>query len=191
MNLNLTDRTIVNPMRKSVVIFLLFVLSKGLFAQQWNQEDEKTNVTFTIKNFGILVKGNFNSSNIQTNLTCKDLKKSYINAVVVVNSIDTGIKSRDRHLLNREYFNAVEHKKVSLNSTRIQENKDGSLLLEATLKIKEFVKKIAIPLEISETDSSIKIRTDFVVNRQDFDIGKRPSVLSDKVKVHVEFSGTK
>lgn len=181
----------VNPMRKSVVIFLLFFLSKGLFAQQWNQEDEKTKVTFTIKNFGILVTGNFNSSNIQTNLTCKDLKKSYINAVVVVNSIDTGIKSRDRHLLNREYFNAVEHKKISLNSTGVQENKDGSLLLEATLKIKEFVKKIAIPLEISETDSSIKIRTGFVVNRQDFDIGKQLFVMSDKVKVYVEFSGTK
>ena len=90
MNLNLTDRTMVNPMRKSVLIFLLFFLSKGLFAQQWNQEDEKTNVTFTIKNFGILVTGNFNSSNIQTNLTCKDLKKSYINAEVVVNSIAAG-----------------------------------------------------------------------------------------------------
>ena len=93
-------------MLKKTVVFLLLIITSSLSSQEWTQDNEQTKVLFIIKNFGISVDGVFNKATIKTNFNYKDLSNSYINAVVMVNSISTGIDGRDKHLLEEDYFDA-------------------------------------------------------------------------------------
>ena len=89
-------------MLKKTVVFLLLIITSSLSSQEWTQDNEQTKVLFIIKNFGISVDGGFSKVTIKTNFNYKDLSNSYINAVVMVNSIYTGIGARDKHLLEED-----------------------------------------------------------------------------------------
>lgn len=178
-------------MLKKTVVFLLLIFTSALFSQEWTQDNEQTTVLFTIKNFGISVDGVFNKATIKTNFNYKDLSNSYINAVVMVNSISTGIDGRDKHLLEEDYFDAINYTKIRLESSKIEENTDGDLLLFATLSIKGITKKIEIPIDVSEKNSTLILSASMTLNRKDFNVGGRSFVLSNNVKIQVEYSAIK
>jgi hypothetical protein len=54
----------------------------------------------------------------------------------MVNSIYTGIGARDKHLLEAEYFDAINYTKIILESSKIEQNTNGDLILFAALSIK-------------------------------------------------------
>ena len=96
---------------------LLLLTTSMVSSQEWIQDNNKTSVLFKIKNFGLTVDGGFKTSVIKTNLDTKDLSNSYINATIIVNSIFTGIEARDKHLLETDYFDALNHEKITLKSS--------------------------------------------------------------------------
>ena len=85
-----------------VLLMIMVTIGKG-YAQEWNQDNLKTSVTFKIKNFGITVNGRFHNIDVKTNLDTDKLSESYLNAFIAVPSIATGIEDRDKHLLEEEY----------------------------------------------------------------------------------------
>jgi len=178
-------------MLKKTVVFLLLIITSSLSSQEWTQDNEQTKVLFIIKNFGISVDGGFNKATIKTNFNFKDLSNSYINAVVMVNSIYTGIGARDKHLLEAEYFDAINYTKIILESSKIEQNTNGDLILFAALSIKGIKKKIEIPIDVSENNSTLTLSTLITLNRKNFNVGGRSFVLSNNVKIQVEYSATK
>jgi polyisoprenoid-binding protein YceI len=116
-------------------IVACFFLSTPFFmiAQEWKQDTSKTKVVFEIRNLGLNVDGNFNEVKINTNLTSNQLQESYINAVIVVKSISTGIESRDEHILKEDYFDEKKYQKIVLKSTKIKKNEANETLLFAEL----------------------------------------------------------
>lgn len=178
-------------MLKKTVVFLLLIFTSTLSSQEWTQNSEQTTVLFTIKNFGISVDGVFNNATIKTNFNYKDLSNSYINAIVMVNSISTGIDGRDKHLLEEDYFDAINYTKIRLESSKIEENTHGDLILFAMLSIKGVTKKIEIPIDVSEKNSTLILSASMTLNRKDYNVGGRSFVLSNNVKIQVEYSAIK
>jgi len=177
-------------MKKAFLFLFLFALLSA-HAQEWNQDNSQTQVTFKIKNFGVNVDGDFSDVKIQTNFDSDNLSGSYINATIQVISISTGIKKRDEHILEEGYFDEPKHKEIKLSSSTIEKKEDGTYEMTADLTIKETTKKMIIPLEISETDNSITIKSNFQVNRRDFKVGGGSMIMSKKVKIEVQYVGTK
>ena len=54
--------------------------SISISSQEWNQKTKQTKITFTIKNFGLNVDGDFSKIKINTNFNSKNLFESYINS---------------------------------------------------------------------------------------------------------------
>ena len=160
-------------------------------SQEWIQDNNKTSVLFKIKNFGLTVDGGFKTSVIKTNLDTKDLSNSYINATIIVNSIFTGIEARDKHLLETDYFDALNHEKMILKSTKLRKDKNGNITLFASLSIKGIIKEMEIPLEVFEDNSMLTLKASMLVNRKNFNVGGRSILLSNNVKIQVEYSATK
>ena len=160
-------------------------------SQEWIQDNNKTSVLFQIKNFGITVDGGFKTIDIKTNLDTKDLSNSYINATIIVNSIFTGIETRDKHLLEPDYFDALNHEKIILKSTKLRKDKNGNITLFASLSIKGIIKEMEIPLEVFEDNSTLVLKASMFVNRKNFSVGGRSILLSNNVKIQVEYSATK
>ncbi|MFY0602370.1 MAG: YceI family protein [Flavobacteriaceae bacterium] len=171
------------------LIFLMFI-SFG-YSQDWNQKKNQTKVVFKIKNFGLTVDGDFSSVVIKTNFDASNLKQSYITATIPVKSISTGNKSRDKHLLKKDYFNESNFKNITLKSTKISKNVDGIFILYADLTIKGKVEKVEIPMQISKIDSTLSIKANFQINRKIFNVGGGSFILSKTVKIQVTYSGTK
>jgi polyisoprenoid-binding protein YceI len=178
-------------MFKKIVLFVLLSTVFHISAQEWSQDKTQTNVVFIIRNFGVNVDGNFSDVKIATNFNSKELKESYINAEIVVKSISTGIESRDNHILKAAYFDEKNHQNIYLKSSKIEKNKTGEMILFATLKIKGITKKLEFPLVIIEDEKSVKITSNFLINRKDFNIDGGGFVVSKTVKVQVEFHGNK
>lgn len=178
-------------MYKSFVV--LVVLCSTLFAQaqEWKQDSAHTKVTFKIKNMGIVVDGHFNTISINTNFNINALEHSYLNATLQVASLETGMESRDRHLFKADFFNVDTFKTIQLVGTKITKTKSGTYELEGMLTMKNTTKKVYLPLVISQTETTLDIRSSFELNRRDYAIGGGAFILSKKVKVEVLFKATK
>lgn len=160
-------------------------------AQEFTQNSEKTKVTFKIKNFGVNVDGDFSQIVIRTNFNSNNLDESYINANIAVKSIDTGIESRDEHILEEDYFDEPNHKYITLKSTKIEKKANGTYQMTANLTIKGTTRSIEVPITFQETDDVIMIQSNFEINRKDFKVGGGSFIMSKKVKIQVEYTGTK
>lgn len=178
-------------MKKILLIFIVMGFSNPFYAQQLQQNNEETEVTFKIKNFGFAVDGKFDAVTITSIFNKKALHTSFILAQLKVASIDTDSKKRDEHLLESDYFDAEKYPDITLQSTSITPISSNDYTLKADVTIKGITKHIEIPIEIVATDTTVIMKTDFVVNRLDFEVGEKSWVLSDKVKVHVTYTAKK
>jgi polyisoprenoid-binding protein YceI len=176
-------------LKKKLVLLLL--TTSMVSSQEWIQDNNKTSVLFQIKNFEIKVDGGFKTIDIKTNLDTKDLSNSYINATIIVNSIFTGIEARDEHLLETDYFDAVNHKKIILKSSKLTKDINDNISLFGKLSIKGIIEEMEIPLEVFEDSSTIVLKASMMVNRKNFSVGGRSILLSNNVKIQVEYSATK
>jgi len=172
---------------KFSIIFCLTFLT--LSAQEIAQTS--ASVDFKIKNMGFNVDGTFNDVTISTNFNLSDLENSYINGVIKVSSIDTDNKKRDKHLRNEDYFEVEKYSTIKLISTKIEKKSTSKYQLTAKLTIKKTTKTITIPLEVKQTSNSITIKSNFSINRLNYGVGESSWVMSDIVKIQVNFSGKK
>ncbi|NRB59633.1 MAG: YceI family protein [Winogradskyella sp.] len=147
---------------------------------------QKTNsIDFVIKNLGVNVDGHFNSFEINTQFNTKgDLVSIY--GKVEVKSIETGIESRDEHLLKEDYFHQSKYQYIILESTSMTKNDDNTYSVLATLTIKGKTKNISIPLTLERQQNRIFIASAFEINRKDFGVGGSSFILGKTVKVQVK-----
>ncbi|WP_282042095.1 YceI family protein [Winogradskyella flava] len=164
-------------MKIRFVVAFLVCLSLTGFAQ-------KSSVDFEIKNVGITVDGHFNTFVINVELGSNAELKT-ISGKITASSIETGIDSRDEHLLEEDYFHVEKHKYITLKSTSITKTSPSKYSVKATLSIKGKTKNITIPVMIQKVDGGHKFTSDFEINRRDFDVGGGSFVMSKTVKIYV------
>ena len=169
---------------KKLLFISLFILSIfNLRAQQWSQNKTETKVDFKIKNFGVYVTGSFSEVDIVSNFNSSNIDNSYINAIIKVSSINTGNVKRDEHLFKEDFFDVDNFKYINLVSSKIEKISETSYILEAELTIKNTSKLISIPLELTENDDSLLIKSNFIIKRKDYDVGRNICVLGNNVKI--------
>lgn len=173
------------------MFFVLLMVSFLMKSQEWTQDKIETQVIFKIKNLGINVAGHFNEVAIQSNFDIDELSKSYIEALIEVKSIETGMSGRDKHLLKEDFFDENRVKNIRLKSTSFRKEKNGSIFLIGGLTIKKTTKKIEIPIQVLQEENKLKISADFTLNRKDFDVGGGSFILSKNVNIHVEYNATR
>ncbi|MDY7395770.1 YceI family protein [Aureibaculum sp. 2210JD6-5] len=169
-----------------IVINILFFLSLCSVSAQ-EQSLGPPAIEFKIKNMGFYVDGTFNKVNISTNFDADNLDNSYIKGVIQVSSIDTDNKKRDKHLRTADYFDVEKFSTIKLTSTKIEKKSGNKYQLTAKLTIKKTTKTIVIPLEVRETKSLILFKSNFSINRLDYGVGESSWVMSDTVKIEVNF----
>jgi polyisoprenoid-binding protein YceI len=178
-------------MKKPLFITLFILSIFNLHAQQWSQNKIETKVDFKIKNFGVYVTGSFSEVDIVSNFDSSNIDNSYISAIVKISSIITGNVKRDEHLFKEDFFDVDNFKFIKLESSKIEKISETNFILEAKLTIKNTTKLISIPLEVIENNDSLLIKSNFIINRKDYDVGGNMWVLSNNVKIQVVFNAKK
>lgn len=176
---------------KKLLVFILLFCGFSSFSQELFQDDKESSITFIIKNFGFNVDGNFSDFKIISNFNANNLKESFINASIQVNSIFTDYKARDEHLLKSDYFDVKNYPEIVFESSEINKNIEGKFIIKGFLTIKEINKNIETFLEVDDTENNIIISANFMINRKDFNVGGSSFILSKKVNVKMIYAATK
>ena len=176
---------------KATLIFVF--LFAGLFAvkaQQYKPVDEKSEIKFTIKNFGLNVSGSFTGLNGAINFNASNLSASSFNASVDVNTINTGIDLRDNHLKKEDYFNAEKYSTIRFVSTSITGNQNG-YTVSGNLTIKGTTRAVSFPFTVQNQDDGMLFSGSLSIDRKDFNVGGSSAVLSNNVEIHLKVFAVK
>jgi polyisoprenoid-binding protein YceI len=139
----------------------------------------KSTVDFKIKNAGIGVAGSFKKFETSIEFNESANAPSSIKAIIQVETIDTGIEARDKHLRKEEYFNVDTYPIIAFVSTQILKTTSGSFIAEGKLTIKGITKEVKIPF--TYVDSIFQ--GTLSLNRRDYNVGGSSITMSDDVEV--------
>lgn len=172
-------------MKQIFILSLIIISSFSLTAQESKEIKTETSINFKIKNFGVNVNGHFETVSISA-IFNSEKELTDISATAQVNSITTGMESRDNHILEEDFFHAKKHKKIEFKTIAIKKESSESYLVTANLIIKNISKQITIPIQVKKTEETYILTSNFEINRKDFDVGGSSFVLGKTVKISVK-----
>ena len=178
-------------MRLKKIVLVLVLGAFTCFSQELVQDKTASEITFTIKNFGFNVPGNFSQFIASSNFSARNLQGSFLNVKISVASIFTDSEARDKHLLEVDYFNIKKYPNILFESSVIEKITPFKYLLKGFITIKGIKKRLETILNVTTSKTTVTFLTDFSLNRKDFGVGGTSFVLSKEVNIKMKYVGTK
>lgn len=172
-------------MKYLIVLFL--ILSGLLLALQEEDQPLEGRITFKINNAGIPVEGTI--TGLRGSIRLSPDSTMYLAVEADPSTIDTGIALRDAHLQRPDYFNVKSFPRIRVVSKSIKRLDQGRYQGNFILYLKQM--QFPLTLQLTENEASGELRTTFVLNRLDFDLGTPSLILSDSVYVKALIYRTK
>ena len=133
-------------------------------------------IGFAIRHYEInWVSGRFKDFNGTIRYDEKDVTKSSVEFTAKVESIDTGIENRDKHLRTADFFDVAKYPEMSFKSTRVERRGNG-YVLHGDFTLRGITKPVAIPFTVTGAIKDPRGNTRFgveaktTIDRRDFGI---------------------
>lgn len=172
-------------MKTSLTLLVSLLLSITVFSQEL---ETKVSVDFEIRNIGINVDGHFDTASITTNFTSQEISDWVLSGNVLVNTIDTGNKKRDTHLNSDDYFDSSTYPEITIEATNFKKTAENKYDVTLNVTIKKITKSIAVPMEIINNANRLNLNTYFEINRLDYEVGESSFVMSNTVKININYT---
>lgn len=134
-------------------------------------------IGFAIRHLEInWVEGRFKDFSGMIRYDDKDVTKSSVEFTAKVESVDTGVAPRDKHLRTADFFDVEKYPEMSFKSTSIERKGKNGYVLHGDLTLKGVTKPVALPFTITGAIKDQRGNTRFGVeahtkiNRRDFGI---------------------
>ncbi|MBM3170209.1 MAG: YceI family protein [Bacteroidetes bacterium] len=141
----------------------------------------ESKVDFSIKNLGIAVDGQFKKLAGELKVNSNNGQPEFMYGEIKVNSIETGIAMRDRHLLKADYFDAERFPQLKFRSESIVPQGKG-YTIKGWISIKGKSQPIQLAAEMVKTSKGYLVKSKFQVKRSSFNLGDS-ALLSDEIWV--------
>lgn len=142
-------------------------------------------VEFKIKNMGLTVDGTMNIRDLFFKQPTADPSTWTLSGSASPATIETGIGIRDKHLKKSDYFDIEKHPLIQMQSTGIKPKSKNNYEGTFTLTVKGISKTVSIPLSIVNNGNLNQVEGEFTINRLQFGLGEKSSILADYVKIKV------
>jgi polyisoprenoid-binding protein YceI len=132
-------------MKAARLIFAL-VLALGLSlpavaaAPQWSIDPPHCQVIFTIKHVFAPVMGQFHKFGGKIFFNPEDLATSKVELSIQVDSIDTGVAARDKHLKTADFFDAVSYPVIRFVSDSFTKQGKDQIVVKGRLTMKDVIR---------------------------------------------------
>lgn len=168
-------------------LLLLLCLFSGTIVMAQNNAviQDKSAISFKIKNGGFWVNGSFSDFNMKGNFNPQNLDKSKLDGKLVVKSIDTGNKKRDKHLREDSYFDVEKFSSIRLNSSSISKNAKG-YIWTGSLQIKAVQKTVNIPFTAEDKGDHFLLRGELQIDRIEYGVGGKSWLMNRNVFIQLE-----
>jgi polyisoprenoid-binding protein YceI len=176
-------------MHTRFLCFFLLLFSLNSNAQNYEPVDDGSKVSFTIKNFGFNSGGEFKGLKGSIFFNPSFPSSATFSVSVASSTINTANESRDKDLREELYFDVNKFPEISLISTKIDKtNKtdDGFYFFTGNLTIKGITRPVSFPFKVEKILNNYVFSGEFTLNRLDFGVGEKSTVLSQKVVVNLK-----
>lgn len=95
-----------------------------------------------------------------------DISKSSVEFTAKVESIDTGIEARDKHLRTADFFEVAKYPEMTFKSNRVERKGKDRYVLHGDLTLKGVTKPVALPFTITGAIKDTRGNTRFGINAQ-------------------------
>lgn len=107
-------------------------------------------IGFSIRHLEIAwVEGRFKDFKGTVRFDESDVSRSSVEFSAKVESIDTGVEPRDKHLRTADFFDAAKHPEMSFKSTRVERRGKDGYILHGDFTLKGVTKPVAIPFTVT------------------------------------------
>ena len=170
---------------KALFVFITLLNFSFVSNAQQKPIDEKSEVSFTIKNFGLNTSGTLKGLKGSIKFDSSNPTASTFDVSVDVNTINTGIENRDNHLTKEEYFDVEKYPTITFASNGVKKDNEG-YSVTGNLTIKGITQNISFPFKAENKDGGILLTGEFTINRKDFNVGGSSAVLGNSVNVNLK-----
>ncbi|HEY3965965.1 MAG TPA: YceI family protein [Planctomycetaceae bacterium] len=190
----------ISPTRICAVFFTLALTIGGaasLRADDYTLDPVHSSVSFKAQHMGISwVHGRFNTFSGNFTIDKTNPGKSSFEMTIKTDSVDSGNKQRDGHLMNADFFDAKQFADITFKSTSVKAGKEGNYEVEGDFTMHGTTKKIKLTLHGGkEADvrgtKVIGFWTDLTIKRSDYGMNKMLEGIGDDVPVSISFEGKK
>jgi polyisoprenoid-binding protein YceI len=132
---------------------------------RWSVDRDETSVDFAVETFWGLttVRGRFDRFDGSYEVGPDGTK---IELTIDADSIDTGNRTRDRHLRSTDFFDVAEHPQVRFTSTRIRHAGDGLLRIAGSLEAAGKVVPIEFDATARQVDDAFEVEATTTVDQR-------------------------
>ncbi len=180
-----------------IVLTALF-LTFNLNAQTvWKQDPNHSKLGFVVSHLSIAdVTGYFTTFDVTVNSSQADFSDAVIEMTADINTINTGIEARDKHLKSADFFDAATHPTMTFKSTSIEKSGDKTFKLKGNLTMHGITKEITVelihrgtvqnPMASNADVAGLQILG--TIKRSDFNIGSTfpDFAISDEVRIKAD-----
>lgn len=179
-------------MKKAIFLVVVLFLAKfSAPAQALIPSDAESKISFVIKNMGMNVEGTLKGLKGNMTFDPKNLGGSSFDITVDVNTINTGIDKRDKHLRTGDFFHEEKFPVIRLKSLKIVSKGGTNYATTAQLTIKNVSKNIGITFSAVPSTAGYAFTGNFTINRKDFGVGGSSMTMGDEVNVTLSVAAKK
>lgn len=132
------------------VVALLFLLANApnlqAAARAWELDAPHSNFYFTVDHIYSKVRGQFNTFSGEVRFDPNNLADSRFSFKIEVDSIDTNIAKRDKHLLSEDFFDAGKFPVMTFESAKITDAGNNLYNVAGKFTVKGVAYDLVLPL---------------------------------------------
>ncbi len=153
---------------------------------------EKSTISFTSKQMGVPVDGNFQRFEAQVLFDPKKPDASKVSFNVDLTSVNIGNAETERELRKPGWFDSTKVPTATFVSTGVKSLPAGKFEFSGKLTIKGQAQNVVVPVTLTQKDGATQAVGSFVIKRLDFKIGdgdwNDPSLVANEVTVAVKLA---
>tara|TARA_R110000868_G_C10961254_1_gene768512 strand:- start:1284 stop:1853 length:570 start_codon:yes stop_codon:yes gene_type:complete len=179
---------------KNIIYILIIVFTVQItLAQNWKNDPDHSRLEFSTTHMLISeVKGIFKNFEVKMNAKKPDFSDAVIELTAFINSIDTEVEARDKHLKSLDFFDEENYPVMVFKSNSFKETGKNKYKVTGNLMLHNITKQITVVMiyngtivnhNTNKTTAGFQILGE--INRLDFNVGaKAPgSVISEDVAI--------
>ena len=159
----------------SFLFFWLALAPIGISAEQYTLDAGHSELGFQVRQFASSVIGKFTEFSGTVIFNPAQPERSSVEATIQVQSIDTGIKDRDHHLLSTDFFDAQKFPTITFRSTSIDRISEGTADVHGNLTMHGTTRPVLLHVELlpkkNDASDSLHWKVTASLKRKSFGLG--------------------
>lgn len=148
-------------------------------AEQWEIDQDHTNIYFDVQHTFVTVRGLFDDFSGTIVFDPENFEAARFDFTVNVASINTNITRRDDHLRSADFFEVRKFPRMTFTTTSVKHVQGDEYALEGDLTIKDVTKRITVPLTyfgiqenpLKKGQTVAGVELEFMVDRLEYNVG--------------------